>query len=137
MPINYKVVKRAQAGVKGGGLLKYHAVATGRKVVNTRELARMISDRCTARPGDVKIVLAELAELIPELLRSGVSVQLEEIGIFSATLVAQLKDTPEEVNESSIKGLRVQFRADNYLKAQIGVSKFKRVKAKLNPPPQS
>ena len=122
------MVKRAEAGVKGGGALKYQAAATGRKVIHTRDLARMISERCTARPGDVLITLAELSELIPELLQKGISVQLEEIGIFSATLVSQLKDTPEEVTESTIKGLRIQFRADKRLKTLMKDSSFKKVK---------
>lgn len=128
MTIRYKIVKRAQAGVKGGGTFKYHAAATGRKVAKTTDLARMISERCTARPGDVKLVLTELADLVPQLLREGTSVQLDDLGIFSVTLEVELKDTPEEVNESTIKSLRVQFRADNYLKHQIGISAFKRVK---------
>lgn len=128
MAINYKIVKRAQAGVKGGGLYKYQALATGRKVIKTADLARMISARCTARAADVRIVLTMLSELIPELLKDGISVQFEEIGIISATLVSQLKDTPEEVNESTIKDIRVQFRADVRLKDLMRLSRFKRVK---------
>jgi len=129
MSIQYKVVKKAQAGVKGGGEFKYHAAATGRKVMRTPELSRELSQRCTAKAGDVKLVLTELAELLPELLRKGISVQVEEIGIFSATLVSQLKETPEEVTNSSVKGVRIQFRADKRLKKQMKNCSFKKAKS--------
>ncbi len=73
-------------------------------------------------------MLSELADLMPQLLSEGISVQLDELDILSVTLEVELKDTPEEVNESTIKSLRVQFRADTYLKQKVGPSKFKRVK---------
>ncbi len=128
MPIRYKVVKKAQAGIKGGGDFKYHAAATGRKVTGTHELSRMLADRCTVRRADVKAVLTGLAELMPELLCDGKSVQFDEIGIFSATLICQLKNSPEEVKESTISGVRIQFRADKELKKQLNSSDFRKAK---------
>ena len=129
MPINYKVVKKAEAGVKGGGEYKYHAAATGRKVTGTRELSRLLAERCTVRPADVKAVLTGLAELMPELLCKGQSVQFDEIGIFSTTLICQLKNSPEDVKLNSISGVRIHFRADTELKRQLCGSGFKKVKS--------
>lgn len=128
MPIKFKVVKRAQSGVKGGGLAKYQAVATGRDMIDTYELARIISERCTLRTSDVRGVLVALSELIPEMLLNGLSVQLQDIGILSTSLDCPLKDTPEVINEYTIKGLRVQFRADKRLKDLLRDCSFKRDK---------
>ncbi len=128
MPIQYKVVKKAQAGVKGGGEFKYHAAATGRNIIGTRQLSRMLADRCTVRHADVKAVLGGLAELMPELLCNGQSVQFEEIGIFSTTLTSQLQNAPQEVKENTITGVRIQFRADKELKKLLKGSGFIKVK---------
>jgi predicted histone-like DNA-binding protein len=127
MAINYKIAKRAQAGVKGGGTPKYQAIVTGRKSVSTYELSKMISSRCTLQISDVGAVLLELSELLPKLLCDGYSVQLDKVGIFSATLKSELRDTPEEVGLKSIKELRVQFRADGEFKMGLGMYDLHRV----------
>lgn len=128
MPIKFKVVKRSQAGIKGGGSTKYQAVATGREIIDTYELARDISVRCTLRTSDVWGVLVALSELIPEKLLNGHSVQLQHIGILSTSLDFPLNDNPDEINEYTIKGLRVQFRADKRLKKQLKDYSFTRDK---------
>jgi predicted histone-like DNA-binding protein len=129
MGIQYKVVKKAQPGVKGGGAYRYHAAATGRKIAGTRELSRMLAERCTVRPADVKAVLTGLADLMAELLIKGQSVQFDEIGIFSTSLISELKNTPEEVKESTISGVRIQFRADKNLKKQMSTTSFQKVRS--------
>ncbi|MFA5326701.1 MAG: HU family DNA-binding protein [Prolixibacteraceae bacterium] len=129
MTIKYKVVKKTQVGVIGGGTVKYHAAATGRKMVKTRDISRMLAARSTLSSADVKAVLTGLAELLPELLLDGSSIHFEDIGIFSTTLVTKAKDAPNEVNESSIDGLRIKFRADNWMKRQMRDGSFKRVKS--------
>lgn len=128
MTINFKAVKKGEAGVKGGGAYMYHAAATNRKVIDTHNLSQMLADRCTVRRADVTAVLTGLSELMSELLCDGKSVQFEEIGIFSTTLVSELKHSPEEVKEGTISGVRVQFRADKELKEQLRKAVFKKVK---------
>lgn len=129
MPIHYKTVKKAEAGVKGGGRFRYHAAATKRKIVDSHDLSRMLANRCTLSRADVTAVLTGLSELMCELLCDGKSVHFDDIGIFSTSLVSELKDSPEEVKESSISGVRVQFRANKELKKQLKKAKFKRVKS--------
>jgi predicted histone-like DNA-binding protein len=127
MAINYKIVKTPQAGVKGGGSIKYLAVATGRKVVDTDELSKMLEKRCTVTRADVAAVLTGLADLMPELFQEGCSVQLAKIGIFSPTIICKPLDTPSEVNHSSISGLRIRFLADQEMKKLMKDCDFKKV----------
>ncbi|MFA5328830.1 MAG: hypothetical protein WC384_13640 [Prolixibacteraceae bacterium] len=128
MAIKFKVVKRAQAGVKGGGTVKYQAVITGRKVIDTAELSEIISKQCTLQVSDVRGVLIALSELMPGILLDGSSVQFENIGIFSPTLDSELKDTPEEIGENTINGLRIRFRADRKLKKPLKGYDLRRAK---------
>ncbi len=129
MTIKYKVVKKSEIGVIGGGNVKYYAAATGRKMADTREICQMLAARSTVNTPDVIAVITGLSELIPELLLDGRSVYLQDIGIFSTTLVTKAEETPDEVNASSIAGLRIKFRADILMKKQMRNCSFKKVKS--------
>jgi hypothetical protein len=74
-------------------------------------------------------VLTGLSDLMAELLIKGQSVQFDEIGIFSTALISELKDTPEEVKENTISGVRIHFRADKNLKKQLSITSFKKVRS--------
>jgi len=127
MSIKYKVVKRAEAGVKGGGQPKYYAMATQRQTIDYYQLATDISSRCTLRQSDVISTLVAMSELIPEYILNGYSIKLNKIGILSAMINTEGKETPEKVTPQSIKGLKMHFRPDNEIKKQLRLCEFSQV----------
>lgn len=130
MTIRYKPMGRAQAGVKGGGQRRYYAVATGRNLVDLRRVAEIISNRSTLTSSDIYAVLIGLSNLIPELIADGSSVKLDNVGIFSAELQSIGKDTPEEVNHTCIKQVRLHFLPDKEMKRALRTCDFQRIRAK-------
>src|SRR5574344_1012704 len=127
MSIKYKVMKRAEAGVKGGGQPKYYAMATQRQTIDYYQLAIDISSRCTLRQSDVISTLVAMSELIPEYILNGYSIKLNKIGILSAMINTEGKETPAEVTPTSIKGLKMHFRPDNEIKKQLKLCEFSQV----------
>lgn len=128
MAIKYRVAQRAEAGVKGGGTPRYHAVASNRQLVGFRQLATRISQETTASSGDIMLVLCSLAELIPAMIKDGKSVRLDGIGIISGTLISEGKDSPEEVTSRSIKGVKLHFLPDVEIKKELKNCEFEKIK---------
>jgi predicted histone-like DNA-binding protein len=128
MAIKYNVAQRAEAGVKGGGIPKYYAVASKRELADFRKLAKMIEGRSTVSSADVIAVLYNLAYVIPEFIKDGRSVKLDGVGIISGTLVAEGKDTPGEVTSRSIKGIKLHFLPDVEMKKNLKDCEFEKVK---------
>ena len=127
MAINYKVMARTQAGVKGGGEKRYYAVATNRTLVDSREISDILSLRSTLTKSDIYAVLIGLSELIPELIKRGSSVKLDSVGIISAELQSVGKDTPKEVNSTCIQKVRLHFLPDKEMKRELRKCNFQRV----------
>ena len=128
MSFKYRVVQRAEAGVKGGGTPKYYAIASQRELARFRELARRIEQRSSASSADVMLILYNLADLIPALIKEGKSIKLDGVGIISGTLVSEGKETPEEVNSRSIKGIKLHFLPDVEMKKGLKDCEFEKVK---------
>lgn len=126
MPIKYKVVKRTQVGVKGGGEVKYCASPTKRQIINTLELSGIISSSCSASNADVVMVLQSLSDIIPNLIADGRSVKLNGIGIFSSQFETELKDSPNQVTSRSIKKVKLKFLPDKIIKRALKGCTFKK-----------
>jgi predicted histone-like DNA-binding protein len=94
------------------GQTKYLARATKRKIADLAMISRMMSKRSTLNAADITAVLTSLAEIVPELLLDNYTVHLPPLGIFSLSIKSEVLNTPEEVNRSSIKEVKIQFLAD-------------------------
>jgi predicted histone-like DNA-binding protein len=94
------------------GQTKYLARASKRKIADLVMISRMMSKRSTLNVADITAVLTSLAEIVPELLLDNYTVHLPPLGIFSLSIKSEVLNTPEEVNRSSIKEVKIQFLAD-------------------------
>lgn len=86
------------------------AVVVGKKVT-TKQLATMLSDRCTVTLADTMAVLSELGMVMSSYMSQGKSVHLDGIGSFRYTINAtkQGVETEKEVSVKQIRGIRVRF----------------------------
>jgi predicted histone-like DNA-binding protein len=94
------------------GQTKYLARASKRKIADLVMISRMMSKRSTLNVADITAVLTSLAEIVPELLLDNYTVHLPPLGIFSLSIKSEVLNTPEEVNRSSIKEVKIQFLPD-------------------------
>lgn len=99
-------------------------MATQQQTIDYYQLATDISNRCTLRQADVISTLVAMSELIPEYILNGYSIKLNKIGILSAMINTEGKETPAEVTPTSIKGLKMHFRPDNEVKKQLKLYEY-------------
>lgn len=95
--------------------------------VRSIRVSNILSSRSSVSRSDVYNVLIGLADLIPELLASGYTVNLDGFGIFQLYAKAKSMDSPEKVNARNITGYTLGFRPDKHMKREI--AKIKAEKA--------
>lgn len=81
------------------------------KPFETDEVADRLAAISTVSRADVYAVLKELPSVMGDMMAQGRSVRLEGLGTFRYTINASDKgvDTPEEVGDRQIKGVRVRY----------------------------
>ncbi|WP_372950931.1 HU family DNA-binding protein [Mariniphaga sp.] len=127
MAVNYKIVKTATPGVKGGGAYRYYPRVCSRRKMDLIELSKRISKMCTLHAADVNAVLTILTTELPDLLLDNYTIQLGEFGTFSLHASGEPSDSPEDVNESKITGLKVAFRPGKAIKDELKSAHFVKV----------
>lgn len=95
---------------KKSNLFYPEAVVVG-KQVTTKQLATMLSDRCTVTLADTLAVLSELGMVMGIYMAQGRSVHLNGIGSFRYTINAQKQgvEKEDEVSSNQIRSIRVRF----------------------------
>ncbi|MCT4604209.1 MAG: HU family DNA-binding protein [Marinifilum sp.] len=124
MSVEYKVVKYASPGVKGGGEYKYYPRITNRKTVKMKELCEHIEKMSTFSEADVMGVLHAFIKEIPDLLKDNCSIDLEGLGIFSLHASGEGCNTEQEVTARKITNTKIAFRPSKRLKAEVAGTKF-------------
>ena len=127
MTIKYKATKMAQPGIKGGGQYKYYPRVCERRKMDLNSLAERISMKSTLTRADVHATLVALVDEIPDLLLDNYSVQLGELGIFSAHINGESANTAEELTYRNIKNLKVVFRPGISIKQGVKNARFTKV----------
>ncbi len=119
MSILYKAIAKTQPGVVGGGQIKYYAGIVRERPVNIRKIATDISGMCTLTSTDVFAVLESFLDRIHTYIEEGRIVKLGDLGSFSPALASQGEDEQADVDRSTIKKLRVNFRPSAELKSRL------------------
>src|SRR5574344_300197 len=80
----------------------YYAVPVSSGIIQTKKLASIISDRCSATEADILLVLNSLSSVMKTLLEDGKKVRLEDIGLFSLSASSDGFETPEECTPKQV-----------------------------------
>jgi predicted histone-like DNA-binding protein len=98
---------------------KYHGVAVSRGKTTQNDLAARISGQSSMTEGDVLGVLKALELNIIELLESGRSVELGELGTFSIGASTQGIESKEKFSIRQVTKRRVLFRPGHSFKRML------------------
>lgn len=99
-----------------GKTLWYPQLITRGKPAESEELAERLSYMSTVTKGDVYAVLANLPSVMADILSSGRAVHINGLGSFylNCTSRGRGAESPEQVDSSRIKGLRVVFLPERH-----------------------
>ena len=87
--------------------------------VNLDRLADDVSKMCSASPADVLMHVRALEQCIGWHLAHSNVVKLDSLGTFYPSITASAVETPDKVNQFSIKRLGVLFKPSERLKEMI------------------
>ena len=87
--------------------------------VNLDRLADDVSKMCSASPADVLMHVRALEQCIGWHLAHSNVVKLDSLGTFYPSITASTVETPDKVNQFSIKRLGVLFKPSERLKEMI------------------
>ena len=124
--LKYKIIKQRNALDENKKEMFYPRL-TGRQNYDLNDVAKMISRRSSLTKGDIVATLVSLEEIIPELLASGHTVKLGELGTFSLHAKANTSPDESKVTWRSFKGLITRFRAGKALKLRLSKVSFRKV----------
>lgn len=88
----------------------YYAVPKRKELVTIDDLSTLISQKCTATTGDVKLVLEEFANTLISELKNGNSVKLDKVGTFSLSLTSTKVSNPDKLRTTDVKVSRLLLR---------------------------
>lgn len=109
MSLNYKAFQSRLKTKED--LYLWYPILVKEGTVYLRQIAKRIAEKSSVTPGDVYNVIDCLISEMNDKLMNGYSVNLDGLGSFTAVAKAggQGVETPEEVNSTQIKSLRIQF----------------------------
>lgn len=126
MSIKYHIIQKGTPGVEGGGEKKFYASnkVTGQAGID--ELTERIEKISTVSGSDIRAVLYGLADVVPSLLKDGLSVNISDLGYFRVSISSDPSDTEEEVNKTNIRGARILFRPGDKFKEMLQTLKYQK-----------
>lgn len=128
MDIKLKAVAISQPGVLGGGTKKYVARAISDGEVGLTELIASIEKMSTFSGADVSGLVYALVDVAIDMLREGKIVRIEGLGSLRVSVKSRAEDSPEKVNEKSVKGAKLVLTPDSRFKKMLKALCFKMVK---------
>jgi predicted histone-like DNA-binding protein len=118
MPIFYNKVQKVNPQ-NPGGIRLWYPVIKSTKLVREKELAKKLADETTLNPKEAEMSIYQLLKVVNDLLLTGHTVQLGDLGSFRVTAETESSTTETEVNASKVKKLKVRFNESDNLKAAM------------------
>ncbi|MFT7233949.1 MAG: putative histone-like DNA-binding protein [Cyclobacteriaceae bacterium] len=126
MAVSYKVISKRPGGMAGERTPKYFPIVTKRKLVNSRTLAEVISERSSFSTPVVIGMIESLIQIIPEMLKKGNNVRLDGLGTFSLHVSGVGKDDPKKVTKRDITKVKMAFLPSKDIKRDLATTEFKK-----------
>jgi predicted histone-like DNA-binding protein len=127
MAIKYKTIERAQPGVAGGGTKKFYAAIQTDGESTIDDLVKEIEKFSALSEPDIRGVIIALENVIQTKLADSKIVRLEKLGTLYPTLSSNGKNKAEEVTQSAIRSVGVNYRPGTRIVAAMKNAGFKKV----------
>ena len=123
--MKYKLIQRINPQ-QATASKKWFATPVMRSKVDIERLSKVISGRSSLTTGDIRSVIENLIDVLPEYLLNGDSVNLGKLGTLRVSFSSEGVDNTDTFVINMIKGQRILFTASPDLKRQLDNLKFER-----------
>lgn len=125
MSIIYKPRKMVSK-IPGKERTGFFAGKVHHSTMTTQALCESISDRCSLTGSDVKGALEALVETIEMELSCGRSIQMGDLGTFTASITSEVVNTAEELKPRKVRVKSIVFLPSVRLKEEMANVEFVR-----------
>jgi predicted histone-like DNA-binding protein len=87
--------------------------------VGFEEIAKAVAERTSHAPSDVRSILANLVNVMPDFLKLGQTINLEGFGAFHMAVLCDGVDTAEELSTGNIHNTKLRFLPSIKLKHNL------------------
>ncbi|MFC4232601.1 HU family DNA-binding protein [Parasediminibacterium paludis] len=127
MAVKYKVIKKAEPGVIGGGNGKYYATPVVQGERSLEQITKSIEKICTVSGADIRAVLYSMVDVITDDLANGLIVRIGDLGSLRLSLSSEGFAKEKDVTASAIKSSKILFTPGPKLKEMQHTLKFEKV----------
>lgn len=138
MPLKYRIVlkKDMSKGAATGAQLYYGQIRSTEKT-SFKKLCKLVSGYCTAKPGEVELVIDGLIYVLCMLLESGNVIQMGEFGNFRMVAGSRGSSTLKDFNPMMFKKARIVFTPGAMLRQLIAEASYDRLDPFTDPEEKS
>lgn len=125
MPLKYRIVlkKDMSKGAAQGAQLYYGQIRSMEKT-SFKKLCKLVSGYCTAKPGEVELVIDGLIYVLCMLLESGNVIQMGEFGNFRMVAGSKGSNTLKNFDPALFKKARIVFAPGAMLRQLIADTSY-------------
>lgn len=118
MKLQYKAVAKKDPR-NPQGESKYYPSPVYRGTYSLKELSEYIANISTVSEIDTFGVLQGFVKVFPILLKQGLRLDLEGLGVFKLGFSTTASEKEEDVSAENIAGVKLKFTVDNSLKKEV------------------
>ncbi len=126
--MDYKIIQYKAGNGKYKGQEVKQIVPHSKGIIDYERLCRLLSKNTTVGTADVKAVLAQLADVLTELLPLGYSVECGELGLFRASFSSPQFPLKEKISKKDIHNLKLVYVPKKSLKECLRNVEFEECK---------
>jgi predicted histone-like DNA-binding protein len=126
MAVKYKVIKKAEPGVKGGGNGKYYATPVVQGERSLEQITKSIEKISTVSGADIRAVLYAMVDVITDDLANGLIVRIGDLGSLRLSLSSEGFANEADVTAKAVKNSKILFTPGTKLKDMQKTLKFEK-----------
>jgi len=126
MSIQYKLYKKPEPGVAGGGIKKWYAQADLGEELSIDDLVRKIEKFSSFSEADIRGIIIATENVIKEEIANGKVIRMDVLGSFYPSLSSEGVLEEEDFTPANIKSVKLMFRPGRRILQALSRVSFKK-----------
>lgn len=126
MSIQYKLYKKPEPGVAGGGKKKWYANAFLNQEVSIDDLVAKIEKFSAFSEADIRGVLIAMENVVKEEVCNGNIVRLDVLGSFYPSISSEGVENEEDFTAANVKNIKIIYRPGKRITKALSLVNLKK-----------
>lgn len=126
MSIKYKLIQKAQPGVRGGGSKKWYANAVLDEELSVDDLVKQIEKFSALSEADIRGVIIALENVIQDQLANGKMIRMDVLGSFYPSISSEGVASEGDFTPENIRGVKLNYRPGRRISTALSAASFRK-----------